>query len=366
MENLAEARVTDGIRCIGIRDMQDLLDYAVGRLKEAETCGTVAPCAAAVPDPVDFADLAGQEIPKRACVISAAGFHNILFSGSPGTGKSMAARRLATILPELTREEQLEVSQIHSIAGLLPKDSPLMTSRPYRAPHHSITASALCGGGLHPKPGEITLAHRGVLFLDELPEMKRDTLEMLRQPLEEHEIVLSRAGGRFRFPARFLLAAAMNPCPCGYYPDRNRCSCTEGAVRNYRNRISHALLDRFDLFCHVDPVSYEMLTGQKESPESSVKMRKRVVRACGMQKERFRNREITFNSEISAPETARYCVMTADAERTMQTAFRTLEMSARAYHRVLRTARTIADLEGEDYIHDEHIREALCYRGGIS
>lgn len=361
--NIKEAEIVRGIPIVGIRRMEDLLSFcetgSVPDLPE-ERCAAVPPVKE--PDRPDFSDIRGQPVMKRCALIAAAGFHNFLITGPPGAGKSMAARRLPGILPPLTEDERLEISRIYSIAGLLPGEEPLMAQRPFRAPHHSLTAAALCGGGKYPGPGEITLAHRGVLFLDELPEMKRGVLEMLRQPLEDRFIRISRVCGSCRFPAFFLLVAAMNPCPCGYYPDRSRCSCTDEEIRAYKNRISHAFMDRIDLQCAIRAVSFEELTGNQKDPVTSEGMRRKVEEAAAVQKERFVGTGIRFNSEIRAADIDRYCPVSAGAGRLLRSAFNRMGMSARGCHHVLRVARTIADLDGSDVIREEHISEAICCR----
>ena len=342
--NVREGRVVEGIRIIGIRSLKDLIACCQGT-PDVSCSEKEEESAPAESYSVDFAEIHGQEAVKRAALIAAAGFHNLLLSGPPGSGKSMAAQRIPTILPELTREESLEISRIYSIAGMLPETEPLLRRRPFRAPHHTITPAALCGSRFYPRPGEITLAHRGVLFLDELPEMEKSTLELLRQPLEERRITVSRAGGACTYPASFLLVAAMNPCPCGYFPDRRRCSCSVNEIRRYQAKISQALLDRIDLRCDVQAADYDDLTCSGRPEETSEEMRKQAVCAVGLQKERYEGEDILFNSELRASDIGRYCETTPEAGRLLQSAFRTLSLSARGYHHILRVSRTIADLE---------------------
>ena len=310
----------------------------------------------------DFEDVCGQEGPKRAAEIAAAGFHSLLMIGAPGAGKSMIAKRIPGILPPLSEAESMEVSAVYSVAGRLTEKQPLVTKRPFQNPHHTVTKAALIGGGSVPRPGILSLAHRGVLFLDELPEFSVNTMECMRQPLEEHMIYQARAYGNITFPADFMLVCAMNPCGCGFYPDRNRCRCTESAIRKYLGRISGPILDRIDLCVEVLPVDFKGLG--KKGNETSETIRKRVMKARKRQKERLEGTGYHFNSAIPSSLLEQYCALDKGLMHLMEQAFRTMHLSVRGYHRILRVARTIADLSGEDKIREEHLLEAICYRTG--
>ena len=310
---------------------------------------------------VDFADICGQEGARRAAEIAVSGFHNILFIGPPGSGKTMLARRLPTIMPEMTFEESLEITKVYSVAGLLTEKDPLIRQRPFRSPHHTSSPQALAGGGRIPGPGEITLAHRGVLFLDEMPEFSRKSLEILRQPLEDKEIHLSRAAGTYVFPASFMLAAAMNPCPCGFYPDMNRCRCTSGEITHYLGKISQPLLERIDICTEVPAVSFSKMK-KKIAGESSAQIRKRVEAVQEIQRERYKKEKFCFNGELDGRKMEKYCVMTGGADKLLEQAYEQFQFSTRAYHKILKTARTIADMESSEKIKEEHICEALTYR----
>ena len=310
---------------------------------------------------VDFADICGQEGARRAAEIAVSGFHNILFIGPPGSGKTMLARRLPTIMPEMTFEESLEITKVYSVAGLLTEKDPLIRQRPFRSPHHTSSPQALAGGGRIPGPGEITLAHRGVLFLDEMPEFSRKSLEILRQPLEDKEIHLSRAAGTYVFPASFMLAAAMNPCPCGFYPDMNRCRCTSGEITHYLGKISQPLLERIDICTEVPAVSFSKMK-KKIAGESSTQIRKRVEAVQEIQRERYKKEKFCFNGELDGRKLEKYCVMTGGADKLLEQAYEQFQFSTRAYHKILKTARTIADMESSEKIKEEHICEALAYR----
>lgn len=309
----------------------------------------------------DFSEVRGQEAAKRGAEIAAAGFHHLLMSGPPGAGKSMIAKRIPGILPPLTLEESLEVTSIVSVAGLLREGETLVTGRPFQNPHHTITQAALVGGSTVPRPGVISLAHRGVLFLDELPEFQRAALDSLRQPLEEHCVHISRANSAVTYPSDFMMVCAMNPCPCGYYPDVSRCRCTEPQIRRYMGRVSGPILDRIDLCVELEAVDIASLKAGKKS-ESSAQIRKRVMTARKMQEKRFRGTAYRFNADIQAADIETFCPLGKREQQHMEQMCSALELSVRAYHRILKVARTIADLEGKDEIGVEHLMEASFYR----
>ena len=357
--NLREARLVTDMKVIGVKILIEMMEY----IRRPDTYQWSEGAEAAEPgkENLDFSDIKGQESLKRAVEIAVSGFHNLLMIGPPGAGKTMVARRIPGIMPPLTFEEGLELTKIYSIAGLISPTDPLIRNRPFRSPHHTCSAQALAGGGKNPRPGEITLAHRGVLFLDEMPEFSRRSLEILRQPLEDKVIHISRVSGTYDFPADFILCAAMNPCPCGQYPDMNLCRCTPLQVSQYLGRISQPLLDRLDLCAEVSPVSYEGLSSVSRG-ENTETIRARVERVQQIQKERYKEEKIQFNGEMRGKQIEKFCHLDQEAENLLKMAFEHMPFSARAYHRLLKVGRTIADMEGSEIIKKDHIGEALSYR----
>ncbi len=309
----------------------------------------------------DFAEVSGQEVAKRAAEIAAAGFHNLLLVGPPGAGKSMIAKRIPGIMPPLSLEESLEVTSIVSVAGLLGEKEALVTTRPFQSPHHTVSMAALTGGMSSPKPGIISLSHRGVLFLDELPEFPRMILDSMRQPLEERRIQIARVNGNVTYPADFMLVCAMNPCPCGYYPDLNRCRCAQYQIKKYMGKVSGPILDRIDLCVELYAVDITKIHTTKKG-ENSAAIRRRVMNARRIQQERFLGSAKQFNGEMDIAEIEKYCLLGRKQKEYMEQLYQSLQLSARGYHRILKVARTIADLEGTEQIRMEHLLEAACYR----
>lgn len=361
--NGEEAAIIDGIMVYPVNNLFQLLSHLKG-----ETQIPPAHC-----DPshllkqsstydVGFAEVKGQEAVKRAVEISAAGSHNILMIGSPGSGKSMIARRIPTILPDMTIDEAIEVTKIHSVAGTLPPGEALVCTRPFRSPHHTISAAGLAGGGMNPKPGELSLAHNGVLFMDELPEFHKDVLEVLRQPMEDGFVTISRVMGTVAYPCNTLFVGAMNPCKCGYYGDPDHiCKCTPQAIEKYKSRISGPLMDRIDIHINVPPVKFHDLHS-KERGESSASIKKRVNKARAVQLERYREEGIYSNAQMSASQIEKYCPLDSASKTILELAYTKLGLSARAHSRILKVARTIADLDGAENITADHIAEAIQYR----
>ncbi|MGQ9661101.1 MAG: YifB family Mg chelatase-like AAA ATPase [Kiritimatiellia bacterium] len=362
-ENAEEAAIVEGLEVYPVRTLREAAEFLNGTLERAPVRADLRRIYEANRDyDEDFADVKGQELAKRAIEVAVAGSHNILMIGPPGTGKTMLARRIPSILPDMSLEEALETTKIHSIAGSLQAHQPLVTRRPFRSPHHTISDAGLLGGGAHPVPGEVSLAHRGVLFLDELPEFHRNVLEVLRQPLEEGVVTISRAAATITFPCRFMLVAAMNPCPCGYFGDpRRECRCTQRQIQQYRNRLSGPLLDRIDIHIEVPSVCYQELTSVRRGESSSV-IRERVIRARQIQKERFRGMKVHNNAGMGIKLCQRFCTLKQDAQELIRAAISELNLSARAYDRILKVSRTIADLSGSEEILAVHVSEAIQYR----
>jgi magnesium chelatase family protein len=360
-ENAAEAAVVSDLKVLPIPDLPSMVMHLTGEEFISPHPRTNINLTFANYD-IDMADVRGQEHAKRAVEVAAAGSHNILMIGPPGSGKTMLARRLATVLPPLSFEEMLEVSATHSVLGLTSAKRPLVTNRPFRAPHHTVSDAGLVGGCNPPRPGEVSLAHNGVLFLDELPEFKRHVLEVLREPLEEGAITISRAGGQTTFPAAFSMVSSMNPCPCGYFGSQDRpCSCTPAAVDRYRGKISGPLLDRIDLHVEVPAVAVKEL-GNRQEIEPSNAIRDRVMRARKIQTHRFRGSKTRSNGQMSLKQIYKHCALDTTGRYLIEQAIERLGLSARAYARILKTARTIADLAGEEKLTSVHVAEAIGYR----
>jgi magnesium chelatase family protein len=361
--NALEASVVEGIEIIPARTLGQVSEFLIGSstippvVRNRDQIFSFSP-----PYPFDFNEVKGQEHVKRALEIAAAGGHNIIMVGPPGSGKTMLAQRLPSILPDLSFEEALETSKVYSVMGLMPDDQALISSRPFRSPHHTVSDAGLIGGGQIPRPGEVSLAHNGVLFLDELPEFKKNVLEVLRQPLEDGRVTISRAITSLTYPARFMLVAAMNPCPCGFFSDPQReCQCTYPQIHRYKSKMSGPLLDRIDLQVEVPAVKFKELAGQSEGEPSEV-IRERVMAARLRQKGRILSKTVFCNAQMGPRMIKKYCPLDAESQRLLEQAMEVLGLSARAYHRILKISRTIADLENSENIRPHHVSEAIQYR----
>lgn len=362
MDNLSEATMVSGIQVAGVHTLQEVVELLQGSRSWDEFVGrdiSMLPVDASIPD---FSEIRGQAVVKRAVEVAVAGRHNLLMIGPPGSGKTMIARRIPGIMPELTFEEQMEISKIYSVAGLLSGKTPYISERPFRSPHHTTSQPALVGGGRYPRPGECSLSSGGVLFLDELPEFQRQVIEVLRQPLEDGYVTVSRMEGSYRFPAKCQLIAAANPCPCGFYPNKRKCTCTSGQIERYFGKVSQAILDRIDIRTETVPLDYQDLEKDAGRMENSAQIRQRVMEAQQIQWNRYRQEAIHFNAELTAGGIRKYCILEPEVQEFLEEMFQSLDLTARGYHKILKVGRTIADLDGAEKISRKHINEAICYR----
>jgi magnesium chelatase family protein len=363
LANAKEGAVVSDIDVIGVDNLQQVVEYLNNdRHLEPEYVDLEILFSDKMTNMAyDFSDITGQEAAKRAILVAVCGMHNIMMIGPPGSGKTMLSKRIPSIMPELSFEESMEISKIYSVAGLLDNNHALVLERPFRSPHHTITTSALAGGGRIPRPGEISLASRGVLFLDELPEFNKNTLEILRQPLEDKSITIARLNGTYSYPSAFMLVAAMNPCNCGYYPDRKICNCSINSVKRYLNKISSPLMDRIDICTETLSVNYKELERNKKEI-SSEELRKEVKRVREIQLERYKNEEFKFNALLTPKHMNTYCKLEKEERKLLENVFQKMNLTARAYHKILKVARTIADLDGSERIKRIHLSEAISYR----
>lgn len=362
-KNAGEGAIIEGMNVVGVHTLTEIVGILTGQIVKEPAYVDIEKLflERKSNNILDFSEVNGQEALRRAAEIAAAGMHNLLMIGPPGSGKTMVAKRIPTILPKLTLEESIEITKIYSASGLLSNGESLIFDRPFRSPHHTISPISLIGGGRIPRPGEVSLSNYGILFLDELPEFNRNALEILRQPIEDRRVQIARVSGTYIFPTNIMVIAAMNPCRCGFYPDRNRCSCSVLEVEKYMGKISSPLLDRMDMSIEVPVLKYKEVQDIKKN-ESSASIRKRVERAREIQFKRFIDSGIHFNCEISAKELNSYCKLSKKGKEIMEKSFSQMNLSMRAYHRVLKVARTIADLDGAEMIHESHLSEAIFYR----
>ncbi|MBQ7147150.1 MAG: YifB family Mg chelatase-like AAA ATPase [Pseudobutyrivibrio sp.] len=361
-ENLLEARLVSGITTIGAAKLKDVIDIINEERYEMEELPSDSEARIVEAPEYDFSMINGQQALRRACEVAICGMHNLLMVGPPGAGKSMVAKCIPSILPPMDIEEQMEVSKVYSVSGMFDERKGLIKNRPFRSPHHTVSAQGLVGGGQIPKPGEISLSHGGVLFLDELTEFTKSTLEMLRQPLEDKQVNIARATGSFTYPADFVLVAAMNPCSCGYYPDLNRCHCTRQSIQRYLQKISQPLLDRIDICVEAPTLNFRQISRHDDN-ESSAQIRERVIRAHQLQRDRYKVYGFLFNSQIPSNLIDKFCILSEDNRAFMEEMYNKYSLTARTYHKVLRVARTLADMDGAEEIQRIHLQEAVLYRG---
>ena len=367
-DNYSEARYIDGIELIPVEDLIGAINYLQTGNAPNVYCQSFSSIAEEKDEKtkVDFSDVVGQQACKRAALIAASGFHHLLITGPPGAGKTMIAKRIPGIMPPMSPDESLEVSTIYSVSGLLSDKQPYITERTFQSPHHTTTRIALAGGGRMSGPGILSLSHRGVLFLDEFPEFSRECLEVLREPLEDKQIQVSRVGGSYTYPADFMLVAAANPCPCGHYPNRNICNCTEPMIARYRSRISGPIKDRIDIIVAAEPINADKLISNRvlaNSDITSADMRTQVLKAREIQQERFRDSSLRYNSDITSSLMDLYCPLGDEERDYIKDLYTSMNLSARSYHKILKVARTIADLDESENIQIKHLAEAVCYRG---